>query len=125
MGRPRAVSDEQRRRGREWSDEEMLAFLRELQARHDGELRQEYLLQNRPRGRGIAPSRNAVIQRFGGWKRVCEMLNQPYRTAVGSDRYVGAISGRVAANRASSSRRTFPISLRGNRSTTKTRFGHL
>src|SRR2546423_1157742 len=72
-------SKEQRRRGREWSDEEMLAFLREMQARHGGELRQEHLLQHRPGGRGIAPSRNAVVERFGGWKRVCELLNQPYR----------------------------------------------
>jgi hypothetical protein len=53
--------------------------LREIQARHGGELRQAHLLQNRPGGRGIAPSRNAVIQRFGGWKRVCALLGQPYR----------------------------------------------
>jgi hypothetical protein len=64
---------------RKWSDEEMLAFLREMQARHGGELRQEHLLQHRPSRRGVAPSLNAVVQRFGGWKQVCELLNQPYR----------------------------------------------
>jgi hypothetical protein len=64
---------------RTWSDEEMLAFLQEMQARHGGELRQEHLVQHRPGRRGIAPSLNAIIQRFGGWKQVCELLNQPYR----------------------------------------------
>jgi ROS/MUCR transcriptional regulator protein len=90
-------SNEQRRRGREWSDEEMLAFLREIRARHGGELRQEHLLQHRPGGRGIMPSRNAVIQRFGSWKRVCELLNQPYH--IGRPRTSSAWSNRSYAYR--------------------------
>jgi DNA-binding Lrp family transcriptional regulator len=63
---------------RKWSDEEMLAFLHEMQARHGGELRKEHVVQHRRGRRGVAPSLNAVIQRFGGWERVCELLNQPY-----------------------------------------------
>jgi len=75
------ASDEQRRRAREWSDEEMLAYLRTRQAQYGGELRQEYLMRDRPRerGRGVLPSRNAIIERFGSWQRVCELLGQPYR----------------------------------------------
>jgi hypothetical protein len=67
------------RTARTWSDEAMLAYLRDMQTRHGGELRKEHLLQQHPDGRGGAPSLYAVIQRFGGWKQVCELLNQPYR----------------------------------------------
>ena len=44
--------EEQRRRGRAWSDEEMPAALRLLQEAHGGILQQEHLVRERPGGRG-------------------------------------------------------------------------
>ena len=71
--------EEQRRRAREWTDEELVAYLRELQARHDGTLLVAHLDLDRPGGRGVRPSRNAILERLGGWPRICALLGQPHR----------------------------------------------
>ena len=71
--------DEQRRRAREWTDEELVAFLRELQARHGGTLLRAHLDLDRPGGRGVRPSRTAILERLGGWRGVCALLGQPHR----------------------------------------------
>jgi len=35
---------------------------------------------DRPGGRGAAPSRTALIEQLGGWRRICAILGQPYLT---------------------------------------------
>ena len=64
-----------------WSEEEMLAALRGLQAERGGIVTRCDLRLLRPDGRGIIPSESTVIARFGSWHRVCELLGQPYRRA--------------------------------------------
>lgn len=59
-------------RQRRWSDAEMLDVLRRLQAERGGYLRISDL-------RTTQPTAQTVVRRFGSWKRVCELLGQPYR----------------------------------------------
>jgi hypothetical protein len=72
--------EKQRQRRRVWSDEELLAFLKEQQAQQGGQLRLASLAKDRPGVRGLKPSLNAVLRRFGSWRRICELLGQPYHT---------------------------------------------
>ncbi len=69
---------------RRWTDEEMLEELRALQRANGGVLTRAALGKALPapqKGqKGIRPSASAVVARFGSWRRVCELLGQPYRT---------------------------------------------
>jgi hypothetical protein len=68
------------RRRRQWSDEEMLSALRRAQAEAGGVLTRHDLDRHRPGVPGLLPSASAVVHRFGSWRRVCELLGQPYLT---------------------------------------------
>ena len=76
-----------------WTDEELLADLKTVQAACGGHLTLRYLRHHRPTGSERVPSHHTVVLRFGSWKRVCELLGQPYRigrpksTTPGADRY--------------------------------------
>jgi predicted transcriptional regulator len=72
---------EMKRRRRRWTDDEMLAALRAAQAEAGGILTRYYLDRRGADGPAErCPRSQAVIRRFGSWKRVCELLGQPYRT---------------------------------------------
>lgn len=72
---------EMNRRRRRWSDDEMLAALRALQAEAGGILTRTYLdLRRAEHPDGHYPWSGAVVQRFGSWRRVCALLGQPYLT---------------------------------------------
>jgi predicted transcriptional regulator len=62
-----------------WTDAELLAELRALQATCGGYLTLRYVRQHRSSGSERLPSHETVVRRFGSWQRVCELLGQPYR----------------------------------------------
>lgn len=77
---PERLAELNRRRQR-WSDEEMLAALRAAQAAAGGVLTRYYLDRHRPEESDDRYPRSlAVVRRFGSWRRVCELLGQPYRS---------------------------------------------
>jgi predicted transcriptional regulator len=64
---------------RRWTDEDMLTALRDLQAERGGVLTCADLAGTCPPGGPRRPGLSAVVQRFGSWQQVCELLGQPYR----------------------------------------------
>lgn len=71
----RAELSESRRR---WTDEALLEALRTVQAACGGTLTQAALQDYCARRPGAVPHSATVIARFGSWRRVCELLGQPY-----------------------------------------------
>ncbi len=65
---------------RRWSDNEILARLRELQAECGGMVYPIDLQRGSagPGKKGAYPSHTLVVRRFGSWRKVCELLGQPY-----------------------------------------------
>ena len=63
---------------RKWTDDEMLTALRDRQAAVGGRLRVRHLTVPLSE-RGNCPSYTAAIERFGSWRRICELLDQPYQ----------------------------------------------
>ena len=63
---------------RKGTDAEVLAALRALQAARGGRLRYRDLKDASRLECGECPSHSAVVARFGSWRRVCELLDQPY-----------------------------------------------
>ena len=73
----RAAAGQQRRR---WTDEALFAGLREAQQAGDGLLTWQGLRRYHAAHPDRVPAHPTVVARFGSWRRVCEMLGQPYRT---------------------------------------------
>jgi hypothetical protein len=88
-----------------WTDDDMLAALRAMQAARGGRLRLRDLKDTPPAERGGCPSHTAVIERFGSWRRVCELLGQPYclgrGKGQGAERVWTEVDGGRAAPRGS------------------------
>jgi predicted transcriptional regulator len=66
---------------RQWSDAELLAALRAIQAREGGILTVNALRQyssGRKGHAGAAPTYKTVRAQLGSWRRVCELLGQPF-----------------------------------------------
>jgi hypothetical protein len=64
---------------RHWTDDEILAALRALQAERGGYLQAGDLDRRQPLGAQPRPSLSAVEAHFGSWRQVCILLGQPYR----------------------------------------------
>jgi hypothetical protein len=72
---------------RHWSDEEMVAALRAVQAEAGGLLTPSFLNRRRTKAAGGRyPSAQAVVARFGSCRRVCELLGQPAPGRAGNAR---------------------------------------
>lgn len=67
-------------RRRQWTDEALLAGLQEAQQACGGTLTWLGLRRYHAAHPDRVPAHPTVAARFGSWRRVCEVLGQPYRT---------------------------------------------
>jgi CxxC-x17-CxxC domain-containing protein len=63
---------------RRWTDDEMLAALRALQAERGGYVRADDLNRRQAPGAPPRPSLSQVVAHFGSWREVCALLGQSY-----------------------------------------------